>query len=193
MSKRIKQIKNLIPAVRIETKIFLIRNQRVMIDRDLAELYGVETRVLNQAVKRNIDRFPEDFMFKLDFIETNQLVTNCDRFALLKHSSSMPYVFTEQGVAMLSSVLNNSRAIKVNIAIMRVFVKVKEFAFSYKILEEQIKGLEKKHNNHSDKIDKIFVALNNLIRGEKEKRKNREEIGFKGLIILNPPARHRCA
>jgi len=180
MSKRIKQIKNLIPAVRIETKIFLIRNQRVMIDRDLAELYGVETRVLNQAVKRNIDRFPEDFMFKLNFIETNQLVTNCDRFALLKHSSSMPYVFTEQGVAMLSSVLNNSRAIKVNIAIMRVFVKVKEFAFSYKILEEQIKGFEKKHNNHSDKIDKIFVALNNLIRGEKEKRKNREEIGFKG-------------
>ena len=179
MNKKVKQIKNLIPAVRIETKIFLIRNQRVMIDRDLAELYGIETKVLNQAVKRNISRFPDDFMFKLDFFETNQLVTNCDRFALLKHSSSTPYVFTEQGVAMLSSVLNNLRAIKVNIAIMRVFIKVKEFAFSYKILEDKIKGLEKKHNNHSDKIDKIFVALNNLIRGEKEKKKGRNEIGFR--------------
>lgn len=179
MAKKIKQTKILIPAVKVENKIFLIRNQRVMVDRDLAELYGVETKVLNQAVKRNIGRFPDDFMFKLDFFETNQLVTNCDRFALLKHSSSMPYVFTEQGVAMLSSVLNNLRAIKVNIAIMRVFVKVKEFAFSYKILEEQIKGLEKKYNKHSDKIDKIFVALNNLIRGEKEEKKNKEEIGFK--------------
>ena len=175
---RIKPAKNLIP-VRVENKIFLIRNQRVMVDRDLAELYGVETKALNQAVKRNIDRFPEDFMFKLDFFETNQLVTNCDRFALLKHSSSMPYAFTEQGVAMLSSVLNNQRAIKVNIAIMRVFVKVKEFAFSYRILEDKIKVLEKKYNNHSNKIDKIFVALNNLIRGEKEEKKNKTEIGFK--------------
>lgn len=179
MNKKIKQTKILIPAVKVENKIFLIRNQRVMVDRDLAELYGVETKVLNQAVKRNLDRFPDDFMFQLDLFETNRLVTNCDRFALLKHSSSKPYAFTEQGVAMLSSVLNNPRAIKVNIAIMRVFVKVKEFAFTYKILEEKIKGLEKKYNNHSDKIDKIFVALNNLIRGEKEERKNKNEIGFK--------------
>ena len=179
MIKRKSSLLKLVPQVIIQNKIYLIRGKKIMIDHDLANLYGVETAQLKRQVKRNIERFPDDFMFKLDFFETNQLVTNCDRFALLKHSSSTPYVFTEQGVAMLSSVLNNLRAIKVNIAIMRVFIKVKEFAFSYKILEDKIKGLEKKHNNHSDKIDKIFAALNNLIRGEKEEKKGRNEIGFK--------------
>ena len=86
----------------IESKILTLRNQQVMIDRDLAELYGVETKVLNQAVKRNINRFPADFMFALEKTEKDELVTNCDRFNSLKHSSTMPYAFTEQGVAMLS-------------------------------------------------------------------------------------------
>ena len=124
---------NVISAGQIKNKIFFIKGQSVMVDRDLAELYGVETKVLNQAVKRNIGRFPDDFMFRLDIEETSELVTNCDRFALLKHSSALPYAFTEQGIAMLSSVLRSKKAIKVNIAIMRVFVKIKEFAFSYSV------------------------------------------------------------
>ena len=99
----------------IENMIQVIREKKVMIDRDLAGLYEVETKALNQAVKRNIDRFPVDFMFQLSPAEKNELVTNCDRFALLKHSSVMPYAFTEYGVAMLSSVLNSPRAIKINI------------------------------------------------------------------------------
>ena len=96
--------KNLITPVLIESKIFVIRGKQVMIDRDLADLYGVETKAINQAVKRNIERFPEEFRFQLTKEEMNELVTNCDRFEILKHSSALPYVFTEQGVAMLSLV-----------------------------------------------------------------------------------------
>ncbi|MDO8592270.1 MAG: ORF6N domain-containing protein [bacterium] len=98
----------------IENKILPIHGQKVIIDRDLAALYGVGTKVLNQAVKRNKKRFPDDFMFQLNKIETNILVTNCDRFKTLKHSSSLPYAFSEQGVAMLSTVLNSEKAILVN-------------------------------------------------------------------------------
>ena len=118
---------NEITANTIEAKILTIRNQQVMIDRDLAELYGTETKVLNQAVKRNIERFPEDFMFALDKSEKDELVTNCDRFETMKHSSVMPYAFTEQGVAMLSSVLKSPTAVEVNIQIMRAFVAMRHF------------------------------------------------------------------
>jgi len=109
----------------IENMILVIREKKVMIDRDLAGLYEVETKVLNQAVKRNIDRFPLDFMFQLSPAEKKELVTNCDRFAILKHSSVMPYAFTEYGVAMLSSVLNSPRAIKINIHIIRAFIRLR--------------------------------------------------------------------
>ena len=102
----------------IQNLIFVIRNKQVMIDRDLAELYGVKTMVLNQAVKRNIERFPSDFMFKLSKDEANELITNCDRFRTLKHSPTTPYAFTEHGVAMLSSVLNSKKAIEINIQIV---------------------------------------------------------------------------
>jgi len=110
----------------IKSKIFTIRGIQVMIDRDLAELYGVETKVFNQAVKRNSARFPQDFMFQLNDVEKNELVTNCDRFKTLKHSTSNPYVFTEHGVAMLSSILNSDTAIEVNILIMRAFVLIRQ-------------------------------------------------------------------
>lgn len=105
---------NIIPIDKIESKILLIRGQKVMLDRDLAVLYGTPTKRLNEQVKRNVKRFPEDFMFQLKLWEFKQLVANCDRFALLKHSSSMPYVFTEQGIAMLSSVLKSEKAIEVH-------------------------------------------------------------------------------
>jgi len=110
-----------IPVEIIATKIFIFRGKSVMLDRDLADLYNVTTKVLNQAVKRNIKRFPMDFMFQLTQKEKLELVTICDRFRSLKHSTTEPYAFTEQGVAMLSSVLNSERAILVNIQIMRAF------------------------------------------------------------------------
>ena len=110
----------------ITSKIYLIRNIKVMLDRDLADLYGVTTKALNQAVTRNEQRFPSDFMFRLTKEEKQELVTNCDRLDRLKHSSALPHVFTEQGVAMLSSVLRSERAIHVNIQIMRVFTRLRD-------------------------------------------------------------------
>src|SRR4030042_4538381 len=116
----------IIPIERIQNSIYLIRKQKVMLDRDLAQLYGVQTRALVQAVKRNIKRFPSDFMFQLTKKEKQELITNCEDILSLKYSPSLPYVFTEQGVSMLSSVLKSERAIEVNIAIMRTFVKLRE-------------------------------------------------------------------
>jgi hypothetical protein len=110
---------SIVPIERIEQRIILIRGQKVMLDRDLAELYGVETKALNQTVKRNANRFPEDFMFRLEPDEKNELVTKCDRLESMKHSAALPCVFTEQGVAMLSSVLKSKSAVEVNIAKIR--------------------------------------------------------------------------
>ncbi len=118
-------MKNELTIKTIESKILTIRNQQVMIDRDLAELYGVETKRINEQVKRNLERFPEDFMFALTKTEKAELVANCDRLDILKHSSVMPYAFTEQGVAMLSSVLRSQTAVEVNIQIMRAFVAMR--------------------------------------------------------------------
>ena len=111
----------------IENKIFTIRGMQVMVDRDLAELYGVEPKRLGEQVKRNIERFPSEFRFQLSEEEKNELVANCDRFKSLKHSSSLPHVFTEQGVSMLSAVLRSDRAIKTSIQIINSFVKMRSF------------------------------------------------------------------
>ena len=165
---------NIIPGERTENKILLMRGLKVMLDRDLDELYGVETKVLNQAVKRNRKRFPDDFMFRLSKAETDVLVTNCDRFKTLKHSSSLPYVFTEQGVAMLSSILNSERAILVNVAIMRTFVNIRKFVSTYEGLAMKIAELEKKYDK---KIGKIFETLDKF---NKTEDKNKREIGFRG-------------
>lgn len=163
----------------IEDRIFTIRGQKVMIDRDLAELYEVKTMVLNQAVKRNIERFPEDFMFKLTKDELNELITNCDRFKILKHSPTTPNVFTEQGVSMLSSVLNSKRAIAVNIEIIRAFVKLRRYALSQnatnqelaslrKMLMLHIENTDRKISEHEKSIRQIIRSLNNLIENPKE-------------------------
>ena len=117
--------KSLIPQEAIENKILILRSKKVMLDRDLAILYGVETKRLNEQVKRNIKRFPDHFMFQLTKEEKDELVANCDRFKILKHSTSLPYAFTEHGVAMLSSVLNSERAIQVSIQIINVFIKMR--------------------------------------------------------------------
>ena len=158
----------LIPEERIESKIYIIRGQKVMIDRDLAGLYNVPTKRLNEQVKRNVQRFPEDFMFQLTISEKEQLVANCDRFKTLKHSTSLPYAFTEQGVAMLSSVLNSERAILVNIAIMRAFVKLKQVLATHKEVSRKLKELESKVEGHDENIKAIFDVIRQLIEPNKK-------------------------
>jgi len=128
---------DLIPIQIIENKIFVIYGLKVMLDSDIAQLYGVETKVLNQAVKRNLERFPLDFMFELTSEEKEEVVTNCDHLKALKFSPQLPYAFTEQGVAMLSSVLNSERAIYVNIQIMRTFTKLKSLLATHKDLQKK--------------------------------------------------------
>ena len=159
---------SLIPQERIERKIFFIRDKKVMIDIDLAELYGVETRSLIQAIKRNIERFPKDFMFQLTTKEYKILRS---QIVISSHGGRrfLPYAFTEQGVAMLSSVLNSKRAIQVNIQIMRTFTKIKEMVTNHKKLREKIESLEIKYD-HQFKI--VFDAIKQLIEPPvKPKRK----------------------
>lgn len=175
---------NEITAKTIETKILTIRNQQVMIDRDLAELYGTETKVLNQAVKRNIERFPEDFMFALDKSEKDELVTNCDRFEMMKHSSVMPYAFTEQGVAMLSSVLKSPTAVEVNIQIMRAFVAMRHFLQNNAKVFSEINTIKKQlldTNVHQKETDKKVEELFDLI--DKYNVKDTQGIFFQGQIF----------
>ena len=170
----------------IENRIFTIRGQKVMIDKDLAELYEVPTSRLNEAVKRNQKRFPEDFMFKLTKDELKELIANCDRFASLKHSPTTPNAFTEQGVSMFSSVLNSDRAIAINIEIIRTFVKLRQYVLAgyeknqeieelKKMLMLHIENTDKRFSEHDVTIRHIINALNNLI----EKPKDTKKIGFR--------------
>ena len=150
----------------IESRIMSIRGRQIMLDRDLAELYGVETKVLNQAVKRNIDRFPERFRFQLTKEEMNELVTNCDRFNILKHSTARPYAFTEQGVAMLSTVLRSETAIRMSIHIMDAFVAMRRFMTTNSEVFRRLSTMEYhqlemlQHQQKTDKrIDEVFRRL----------------------------------
>lgn len=143
----------------IEDKIFNIRSMQVIIDRDLAELYGVETKVLNQAVKRNIERFPSEFRFQLNEKEILELVTNCDRFQSLKHSSSLPFAFTEQGVSMLSAVLKSQTAIKTSIQIINSFVKMRQFLSQNADMFKRLELVEKRQISHEIKTDEKFEKL----------------------------------
>ena len=151
----------------ITNLIFEIRGQKVMIDRDLADLYEVETKKLNQAVKRNLKRFPTDFMFQLTDNEQRELVTNCDRLKILKHSSSNAYVFTEHGVTMLASILNSERAIEINVQIVRAFVQLRQFVLEHKDLTKRFAELEQYFmqyckDNEADK-QKIYEAIDLLM------------------------------
>ena len=164
----------LVPQEVIASKIFLIRSKKVMLDRDLAELYEVPTKSLNLAVRRNIGRFPEDFMFQLTKEEFESLRF---QFETSKRGGRryLPYVFTEQGVAMLSSVINSERAIHVNIAIMRAFVKLRQILSTHKEMAHKLGELEKKIENHDEAIRGIFEVIRQLMaEAERPKRK----IGF---------------
>jgi hypothetical protein len=160
---------------RITKAIYLIRDQKVMIDSELAEMYGVGTKVLNQAVKRNIDRFPDDFMFQLTADEWQNLKS---QFVTSSWGGrrTPPYMFTEQGVAMLSSVLNSSTAIQVNISIMRVFVKMRQWAINYEDLLKKINELSHNQSEHNEHIRNIYQIIEELVRPVLTERK---PIGFK--------------
>ncbi len=147
------EVSKMLNVENIKNRIFTFRGSQVMIDRDLAELYGVGTKVLNQAVKRNIERFSNDFRFQLFDNEKNELVTNCDRFAKLKHSSVNPYVFTEQGVAMLSAVLRSDTAIKVSIQIIKAFVEMKKIISNNAAIFQRLESVEMKQIIIDEKID----------------------------------------
>lgn len=166
---------SLIHLGQIEHVILLIRGQRVMLDRDLAALYGVETKNLNKAVQRNLDRFPPDFMFQLTAEEAE---ASRFQFGTLKRGQNikyLPYVFTQEGVAMLSSVLRSPRAVQVNIAIMRVFVRLRETLALHKGLAHKLVDLERKIEGHDQAIKSLFDAIRELMTPA---AKPRREIGF---------------
>ncbi len=147
----------------LQNRIFSFRDEPVMLDRDLAYLYGVQTKALNQAVQRNIDRFPEGFSFRLTADEKDELVTICDRFKSLKHSNVCPRAFTEQGVAMLSAILRSETAVKVSIQIMQAFVKMRRLTLNNASLFERMNRIEKQHHSltreTSTKFELVFKAL----------------------------------
>jgi phage regulator Rha-like protein len=173
----------------IEDRIFIIRDQQVMIDRDLAELYNVETKVLNQAVKRNIDKFPEDFRFQLTTEEKSELVTSCDRFDTLKHSSVNPQAFNEHGVLMLANVLKSSIATQMSIRLVRAFVQLRKTLSANTQMQLEISEIKynveqiiKKQKGHDQNIELLFEYIDRL--QEKEERtatkpNSKAEIGFK--------------
>ncbi len=161
----------------LKNKIHLIRGKQVMIDKDLAEFYAVPTKVLNQAVKRNLGRFPKDFIFQLTENEKNELVTNCDQLNQLKHSSQLPYAFTEQGVAMLSSLLKSKRAIQVSIQIIRAFIALRHLIVKNGQLFIRLENIERKQIQYDENFEKIFDAI------EKKQIKPKQGIFFNGQIF----------
>lgn len=161
----------------IQSRIFTIRGLQVMIDRDLAELYGVENKRLNEQVKRNIERFPEKFRFQLSQQEKDELVANCDRFNSLKHSSALPYAFTEQGVSMLSAALRSQTAIQVSIQIIDAFVQMRKFITNNAAIFQRLDTIERKQLVTETRLDKVFDAL------EAGDIKPRQGIFFDGQIF----------
>lgn len=161
----------------IEKRIFIFREQQVMLDRDLAELYGVEPKRLNEQVKRNIDRFPKRYRFQLTETEKNELVANCDRFESLKHSSSLPYAFTEQGVAMLSAVLHSDIAVQTSIKIMDAFVSMRKFLTNNAQVFARLDRIEIHQLESDKKIEELFSKM------ETYGIENRQGIFFQGQIF----------
>ncbi len=158
----------------ITSKIFFIRGKKVMLDTDLALLYSVQTKRLNEQVRRNKKRFPEDFMFQLTPKEKEEVVANCDHLKFLKFSPHLPLAFTEQGVAMLSGVLNSDRAIKVNIQIMRAFIQLKRMLLTNVDLRRKIEEMERKYDKQ---FAMVFQAIKQLL--EPPPAKDRRIIGFR--------------
>ncbi|MFY0255572.1 ORF6N domain-containing protein [Chitinophaga sp. 30R24] len=173
MSKTDKEV--MLPDESIMSKILLIRGKRVMVDKDLAELYSVPTKRLNEQVKRNLKRFPEDFMFQLTTEEKEEVVAKCDHLKNLKFSANLPYVFTEHGAVMLASVLNSDRAIAVNIQIVRIFTRMREMILTHKDILLKLEQMEKRVSGHDEQIELVFEYLKQLLSSPQEPR---VRIGF---------------
>jgi phage regulator Rha-like protein len=161
-----------VPVERIERAIFSIRGEKVMLDSDLAELYGVLTGALNQAVKRNLGRFPPDFMFRLTEAEKAEVVTNCDNLAKLRFSPHLPYAFTEHGALMLANVLNSERAAQTSVQVVRAFVRLRQMLASNAELARKLDAMEKKYDAQ---FKVVFDAIRQLMSPPEPKRR---EIGF---------------
>jgi hypothetical protein len=181
----------LIPTERLDSAILEIRGERVMLDYDLAVVYGVTTKALNQAVKRNRDRFPADFVFELTLDEKDELVTNCDRLATLKHSSSIPYAFTEHGAVMLASVLKSKRAMEVSVFVVRAFIRMRRMLGDQRRLALKLAELEHTLTAHDKNFQVVFAAIKQLMQPPEPKKKR---IGFAtnpddNIIAHDRPAR----
>jgi len=166
---------SLVPSERIERTILLIRGQKVVLDADLAELYGVATRRLNEQVKRNRHRFPEDFVFQLTAKEKAEVVANCDHLKRLKFSPVLPYAFTEHGALMVASVHNTGRAIEVSVYVIRAFVKLRELLGTHKALARKLAELESRVESHDEHIRSLFEAIRQLMSPSEPKKR---KIGF---------------
>jgi hypothetical protein len=170
-----------IPDEVIITKILLIRGKKVILDTDLADLYGVPTKRLNEQVKRNIKRFHSHFMFPLTKEEKEYVVANCDHLEKLKYSPFLPNAFTEHGIVMLANVLNSERAIQASIRIVEIFIKMHEMVLTHKNLLMKLNELEQKVSDHDDKILLVFEYLKQLEQAKQEELdfKKRKKIGYK--------------
>jgi len=168
---------SIIPLERITNSILLIRGMRVMIDADLARLYGVSTKRLNEQVRRNRDRFPADFMFQLSIEEKVEVVANCDHLENLKFSPSLPFAFTEHGALMLASVLNSPKAVETSIYIVRAFIRIREILATHKDLARKLVDLERTIAQHDAQIQTIVKALRELMAPERGGEK--QPIGFR--------------
>lgn len=176
---------NLMSTEMIERRILLIRGQKVMLDADLADLYGVTTKVLNQAVKRNRDRFPQEFTFQLSEEEKIEVVTVCDHLKNIKYSRVLPYAFTEHGALMLASVLNSPRAVEVSIYVVKVFVRLREMLNSHKDLARKLEELELRIQDHDESIRSLVQAMRQLMNPDPGKSR---KIGFQPQTSKNRTA-----
>jgi len=166
---------SLVPAERIDRMILFIRSQKVMLDTDLAELYGVPTKRLNEQVKRNADRFPSDFVFQLNSDEKAELVANCDHLKRLRFSPTHPFAFTEHGALMLASVLNSRRAVETSVFVVRAFVKLRQMISANRALAGKVNELERRSKGHDEKIQSLVSAIRQLTMQPETKSKR---IGF---------------
>ena len=168
--------KPIVPAGRIEQRILLIRDEKVIVDADLAEFYGVPTKRLNEQVKRNKGRFPDDFMFQLSAEEKSEVVANCDHLSKLKYSSSLPYAFAEHGAIMAANALNSPRAIEVSVFIVRAFVKLRRMIAENKELSRRIVQIERHLADHDEQIIELIKAIKQLLKPDPLPKKRR--IGY---------------
>ena len=172
-------MERIVKNILVDEKIFIIRGVQVMIDKDLAELYQVETRALNQAVKRNLEKFPNDFMFELSENEKNELITKCDNLQSLKFNPSKVKVFTEQGVYMLATVLKSAIATEVNIAIMRTFTRQKNLPVPYFVIIKRLETLETDNKETKDLLHKVVQVVSSMQSLQNEAKEKTNPIGFR--------------